>query len=273
MSFSGAASHRLELVAEEGDLDIQLGGFVDFSSVDWPSHVSFVVFFAGCNFRCPWCQNGDLVPVGSGRQGKLREIFGRLVRSIPVVEAVVATGGEPTLQPQALAALFRGTKKLGLSTFLDTNGSVPAVISDLAGMNLLDYVSVDLKARPEPGSYAKAIGLPPEEAAESLAGIWETVEACRRRGVRYDFRTTIVPGVCDTKRDVVEIAKRVAGAEAYWLQQFEPSPRAPSGLYRTMKPVKQHVVRELALAAAEAAPSTRVLARTRGNGIVEERPR
>ena len=273
MSFPSAASHRLELVAKEGDVDIQLGGFLDFSSVDWPEHVSFVVFFAGCNFRCPWCQNGDLVPAGSGRPAKLGEIFRRLVRSIPVVEAVVATGGEPTLQPQALAALFRGSKKLGLATFLDTNGSVPAVISDLANMNLLDYVSVDLKARPEPESYAKATGLSPGEAAESIARVWESVEDCRRQGVRYDFRTTIVPGVCDAETDVVEIAKRVAGAEAYWLQQYEPSTRVPSELYRGMKPVSQHIVRDLGVAAAEAAYSTRVFTRTRGNGVVQERPR
>jgi len=272
MASQGTARRSLELVAEEGNVDAQLGGYIDFSSVDWPSHVSFVVFFAGCDFRCPWCQNGDLIASGSGRRGKLSEVFGRLARSIPVVEAVVATGGEPTLQPRALAALFRGAKKLGLSTFLDTNGSVPAVVCELADTNLVDYVSIDLKANPEPESYAKATGLSPVEAAGYLARIWETVETCSRRGIRHEFRTTIVPGICDTRGDVVEIAKRLGKAEVYWVQQYEPSSRAPLELYRTMKPVKPGVVRELARAAAEAAPSVRVFARTRINGITEERP-
>jgi len=253
-------------------VDIQLGGFLDFSSVDWPSYVSFVVFFAGCNFRCPWCQNGDLIPSGSGRPCKLSEVFERLVRSIPVVEAVVASGGEPTLQPGALAALFEGSKKLGLSTFLDTNGSLPNVVSDLADADLLDYVSIDLKARPEPAAYAKAIGLSTVEAAALLTRIWETVETCKGRGIRHEFRTTIVPGICDTRTDAVEIAKKLRGAEVYWVQQYEPSPKAPLELYRTMKPPTPEVVRELAQAAAEAAPFIKVFSKTRSNGIIEERP-
>lgn len=272
MSFQGDAPRSLDVVTQEGDVDIQLGGLIDFSSVDWPSHVSFGVFFAGCNFRCPWCQNGDLIARASGRPCKLAEAFRRLIRSIPIVEAVVATGGEPTLQPEALAALFGGAKKLGLSTFLDTNGSAPTVVSDLVDKNLLDHISVDLKARPEPDSYARATGLSPTEAADCLTRIWETVEVCRSRGIRREFRTTVVPGICDTQGDVVEIAKRFGAAEVYWLQQYEPSSQAPSELYRTMKPVKRDVVRSLARAAAEAAPSIKVFWRTRSNGIVEEEP-
>ena len=119
-------------------MKVRLGGIVDTSTVDWYGKVSTVVFFAGCNFRCPFCQNASLISMGSGKAVSLEYVLDRVRTNRFLLDAVCVTGGEPTLQAEGLMELCRLVKSEGLLTSLDTNGSRPEVVEALISEGLLD---------------------------------------------------------------------------------------------------------------------------------------
>ncbi|HID90834.1 TPA: radical SAM protein, partial [Candidatus Bathyarchaeota archaeon] len=146
-------------------MKLRIGGLVDISTVDYRGHVTFMIFFAGCNFRCPFCQNAPLIPVGSGREVDLDYVRRRVEESAPLLDAVGASGGEPALQPGALTELFRWAKGRGLRTFLNTNASCPAVVGRLVEEGLVDHVAMDVKGPlSDPERLGAIIGLPEKEA-------------------------------------------------------------------------------------------------------------
>ena len=173
-----------------------LKGFRGTSLVDFPGLVSAVVFFGGCNFRCPFCYNVDLVlPEGLRHLPDLteEEILAELRRREGFIRGVVVTGGEPTLsrrQLRHLLELIRGETDFQIK--LDTNGSRPEVLEELLAAGLLDYVALDFKTRPERYS--------------ELGGSWEMVEPSfallKESDIPYELRITAVPyfvGIEDLK--------------------------------------------------------------------------
>ena len=128
---------------------MQIFGFNKTTLLDYPEHVACTVFTGGCNFRCPFCQNGGLVE-GLSDQLPLpeEEIFSVLKKRRGVLSGVCITGGEPTLQPD-LAEFLKKIKALGYLVKLDTNGYRPDVIATLDRECLLDYIAMDIKSSPE----------------------------------------------------------------------------------------------------------------------------
>jgi pyruvate formate lyase activating enzyme len=194
---------------------VEFKGWVRTSLIDYPDHVATVLFAGGCNFRCPMCHNADLVL----RPAELRtlpekEVWEFLARREGMVDGVVLTGGEPTLQPD-LAPFLRRLKDAGLDVKLDTNGYRPRVLEALLSEGLLDYVALDIKAPPE--KYPLLTGL----AGVDVARIAQSVALLTESDIPYEFRTTVVPGLLDVS-DIVEIARWIAGAQQYALQQFQP---------------------------------------------------
>ena len=120
---------------------MQIHGFNKTTLLDYPEHIAATVFTGGCNFRCPFCHNGELVL--KKRQG--------------ILQGVCVTGGEPTLQKD-LKDFLRKIKELGYPIKLDTNGYMPGVLWDLMQEHLIDYVAMDIKASRD--NYARAAGLP-----------------------------------------------------------------------------------------------------------------
>ncbi|HID91023.1 TPA: anaerobic ribonucleoside-triphosphate reductase activating protein, partial [Candidatus Bathyarchaeota archaeon] len=118
---------------------------VEISTIDWYGRVTYMVFFAGCNFRCPFCQNSGMLTFESGKEVDLSYVEGRIEESAFLLDAVGVTGGEPTLQPDALAELFRWSREKGLKTSLNTNASQPAVVRRLLDEKLVSYVAMDVK--------------------------------------------------------------------------------------------------------------------------------
>jgi pyruvate formate lyase activating enzyme len=175
-----------------------------------------VVFLSGCNLRCGYCHNGVLVSEGADLEDvALRELIDGLKRRRKLLEGVVVTGGEPTLHPQ-LPWLMRELKSTGLEVKLDTNGLRPDVLGALLDAKLVDYAAVDMKVAPE--RYAVQLG----GAPDSPAKLMETIERLRRSRIDYEYRTTVVPGLV-TESDIAAIAQLIAGAPAYFLQQFIPT--------------------------------------------------
>jgi pyruvate formate lyase activating enzyme len=190
-------------------------GFLGTSLIDYPGKVAAVVFLSGCNLRCPYCHNSALVREDEILEDlAFKELIESLQRRRKLLEGIAITGGEPTLHPQ-LAGLLRGLRETGLSLKLDTNGLRPEVLSELLRERLVDYVAVDMKL--DPDRYFSQLG-GPRDSAECLAA---TVELLRTHDVDHEYRTTCVPGLVG-EEDIRAIVRRIAGAPAYYLQQYIP---------------------------------------------------
>ncbi len=126
-------------------LQVNFGGFVPVSTVDWPGRAVCTVFLRGCPARCGYCHNAGLL--GGRDPRELDEVVGMIAGSVLVVSAVVFTGGEPTMQGEALVRLARESRRLGLEVGVHTNGAYPDVLAALIDARLVDHVALDLKAR------------------------------------------------------------------------------------------------------------------------------
>lgn len=194
---------------------MDLRGWARTSLIDYPDHIATVLFSGGCNFRCPMCHNADLVlhprelPVVAED-----EVVAFLERRVGMVDGVVLTGGEPTLQAD-LAPFLQRLHALGLHVKLDTNGYRPDVLAALLTQGLVDYVAMDIKAPPD--KYALLCGV----TSVDLGAIERSMALLRESAIPYEFRTTVVPGWLD-EEDVAEIARWIAGAQRYALQAFRP---------------------------------------------------
>ena len=202
---------------------MRIGGVVDKSTVDWYGNVSLIVFFAGCNFRCPYCHNSGLIPMDSGEEVELDYLRQRILVNmtpVPVLDSVVLTGGEPTLQAEAVREVAGLVRELGLKVMLDTNGSVPEAIEPLLEAGLVDRVALDIKAPLNARDYGKGAGIP--DAEEVVSNVGRTLDLCMEYGVDVEARTTVAPTVTDSERFIREIAGDIKDRCAvYYLQQYD----------------------------------------------------
>ena len=190
-----------------------IGGFQKLSLIDFPEKISCIVFTVGCNFRCPFCYNLELVlpsKIPSQPTISEKEIFDFLKKRKGKIDGVVITGGEPTLHPD-LEEFVKKIKELGFLVKLDTNGYNPDVIYRLVKKNLLDYVAMDIKAPKEKYEFFSGIKL-------DLERIQASVDFLKKNYIDYEFRTTLAPGL--TKKDILEIGDWISGAKKYFLQKF-----------------------------------------------------
>jgi len=182
------------------------------SLIDYPDNISSILFLSGCNFRCPYCHNRDLV---LDRLPKIDEkvIIDDLKSRKKYIDGVVITGGEPTLYSD-LIDLIRKIKEIPLLVKLDTNGSNPDLLEELLNLKLLDYVSMDIKADLE--NYSKTIGV---EIDTDI--IKESIYTLKNSKIDYEFRTTVVPPFFNDEiaRNIGELIK---GSKNYYLQQYVP---------------------------------------------------
>jgi len=228
----------------------RIGGIVDLSTIDWYGKITSMTFFAGCNFRCPYCQNASLIPLESGKELDTEDIVKRLQRNLDIVDAAGFTGGEPCLQAEALKELAKRAKALGLRVFLNTNGSNPEVVSDMIEEGLLDYVALDVKAPLDPEPYGRAIDL--AELGEAAVGnVKATLEKCLEAGITLEVRTTIVPGLIDQEKDIRKVSSEIAGAQLYVLQQFSPEGDLLDQNFKNVTPPTRETLTRLARVALE----------------------
>ena len=136
---------------------MKIYGFQKLTLLDYPEHLAALVFTGRCNFRCPWCHNGDLIhPSSDMPRLDEREVLSQLERRASMLEGVVISGGEPTLQPD-LRDFITSCRNMGYKIKLDTNGSRPEILIPLLEDGLVDYVAMDIKA--DKKTYGTAAGL------------------------------------------------------------------------------------------------------------------
>ncbi len=180
------------------------------SLVDYPGAIAAVVFTPGCNLRCVFCHNqrlidGDHVACGATQE----EVIAWFETRRGLLDAVVISGGEPTLQPD-LGEFVERVRAMGYLMKLDTNGTNPTLLGTLMRAELLDYVAMDVKAPPK--KYSAICGGPVE-----MGAIEESVDILMQGSTDYEFRTTVVSQL--TPEDILAIGRRVRGAQRYVLQQ------------------------------------------------------
>lgn len=192
-----------------------IGGLQKFSLIDYPGKISAIVFTRGCNFRCPYCHNPELVdPQRYAEPWQEEEFWAFLQSRTQKLDAVVVTGGEPTLQ-EGLQPFLESIRKMGFLIKLDTNGSNPDVLKDLLSANLVDYIAMDIKAPLEKYSEVAKVSI-------DKTDIEESIELIKQSNVDHEFRTTIAKNVL-SKEDIVNIAKMLQGEKLYILQRCVPT--------------------------------------------------
>ena len=187
-------------------------GLQKMTLLDFPEHVACTVFLAGCDMRCPYCHNFELVDGSAEPVMDEDEFFAFLKKRQGLLDGVAITGGEPLLQPE-LGSFIEKIRNMGYLVKLDTNGCHPEALSRLFSQKLIDYVAMDVKNSPT--RYCATTGL----SELDMGKIEESIRIIMNSAPDYEFRTTVVKEL-HSKEDFVEIGKLIKGAKAYYLQQF-----------------------------------------------------
>jgi len=193
---------------------MKIKGIQGVSTVDYPGKIVTTLFIGGCNFRCPFCQNRDLV-LNYEKMPTIpdEEVIDKLSRRKGFIDGVCITGGEPTIEGD-LTSFCRRLKILGLLVKVDTNGYIPQKIEELIDKSAVDYIALDIKSSSERYSLASGIQV-------DLRRIEKSVEILMNSGMEYEFRTTCVPGFVE-EEDLKRIGKLIKRGRLYVLQQFRP---------------------------------------------------
>ena len=193
---------------------MKIAGLQKMTLLDFPGRIACTVFLQGCNFRCPFCHNSDLLP----GQGEVLmddgEFLAFLKKRRGLLDGVCVSGGEPTLQPE-LEKLLKGIKELGFAVKLDTNGSKPDTLKKLVEAGLVDYVAMDIKNSPD--RYGDTTGCP----GINLDKVAQSASYLITGPVDYEFRTTVVAELHDD-----ESVERMG----QWLASLVPGEK-PKRLY------------------------------------------
>ena len=187
-----------------------IAGLQKMTLLDYPGKVACTVFLQGCNFRCPFCHNSDLLGKEGPETVPVDTLMTFLKKRVGMLDAVCVTGGEPTLQP-GLEDLLRQIKELGYLVKLDTNGNRPETLKSLVEKKLIDYVAMDIKNSPQ--KYGVTAGVP----NMSLDRVEESMKFLLAGNVAYEFRTTVADELHDPE-DFTAIGT--------WLQSLDSDHKA-----------------------------------------------
>jgi pyruvate formate lyase activating enzyme len=194
---------------------VKIVGFSKTSLLDWDGMVAAVIYLPGCNMRCPFCHNRELVLESTQMDEiPLEAIKEYLEENVEFLDGVVVSGGEPTIHPD-LPDLMRWLRSLGARIKLDTNGSNPEMLRDLIRAGLVDYVAMDLKA-PLDEKYSQLVG-----CEAPLDEIKLSIEILMTSDIDYEFRTTMVPTYLSLE-DYERMAAYIGTARKLALQHFNP---------------------------------------------------
>lgn len=191
---------------------MHIGGLLKYSLIDYPPHISCVIFTAGCNFRCPYCHNPDLAIIGAKtRRLDPDYVMKFLASRKKFLDAVVISGGEPTLH-SGLFEFCRAVKAMGFSVKIDTNGSHPGLIEGLIKKGLVDYLAMDVKTDPE--SYQRWISHKTDACT-----IRRSARTIIESGLPHEFRTTCTRPLTDQSA-VCSIGEMISGAQLHAFQHL-----------------------------------------------------
>ncbi|MFN3410866.1 MAG: anaerobic ribonucleoside-triphosphate reductase activating protein [Exilispira sp.] len=184
---------------------LEIKGFIPVSLIDYPSKICSVVFLGGCNFRCPWCHNFDLVDEQSLKNIETIS-FDYILSFIDSrkgkIDGLCISGGEPTIHEESLIDFIKKIKKKEIPVKLDTNGSNPLIIEKLINEKLIDFIAIDIKNTAE--KYPMTVGL----KFFDFSTIIESLQIIKKSGIKFQTRTTVVPKIVD-KKEMENLSKKL----------------------------------------------------------------
>lgn len=198
---------------------MKIHGLQKMTLLDYPGKVACTVFLGGCDFRCPFCHNSDLLDMNAEHIMDDAELLVFLKSRTALLDGVCFTGGEPLLRGEEIPVLFRKVKALGYPVKLDTNGTHPDLLASLIREGLVDYVAMDVKNSPE--RYAATVGRTKagDSFADTLENVRRSIRILMDSGIPHEFRTTVVKEFHD-EDSFKGIASLIDGAKAYYIQCF-----------------------------------------------------
>jgi len=217
------------------------------STLDWHRHVSLVVYLAGCNLHCPYCHNSPLIPSQSGKEVDIEYIDTRIELMESYIDSVVVCGGEPTLQPKAVAEIVGVAKEWGMKVMVNTNCLLPDVVDTLLELPI-DAISLDTKR-------------------DHLVEFNRTLDVCQKYDVEKEVRTTVVPTLTDGPAFVTMVSSMIRGrCDSYFLQQFDNSGDVLDPRFKEMAPPSRSDMLRLGVVAKKQGVEN-VLVRTKEHGV------
>jgi pyruvate formate lyase activating enzyme len=190
------------------------GGLEKFSLIDYPGAISCIAYSVGCNFRCPYCHNPELVDETAENRFTEKELYVFLDSRTEMLDGVVITGGEPTMHSD-LPNVLKMIKSKGYRVKLDSNGTNPDMLERIIAGGLADYIAMDIKA--PLSKYNSVVGRPVDAAI-----LRRSMDLIMSSGIEYEFRTTLIKMLVSPE-DIQEIGREIAGAKKYYLQKFVPT--------------------------------------------------
>lgn len=216
---------------------VEIKGLEKFAPKDFPGYISSTVFLGGCNFRCPYCHNSDLVLRPETLSSFPLDYFTLYLDSRKDwLEGICISGGEPLLDKD-LEDLLCFIKERNFLVKIDTNGSFPLRLEELIKEKLVDWIAMDVKAPLERYKEVTRSNVKEED-------IRQCIEIVKNSGLEYMFRTTVVPGLVD-REDIQKISELLSGSRIFQIQQFSPLNTVDS-LYLEKKPYSLEEIQSFA---------------------------
>jgi len=192
---------------------LKIGGLQKVTLLDYPGKVAATIFTQGCNFRCGFCHNPELVEISAAAPSFTEEeVLAYLAKRKGVLEGVCFTGGEPLLYKNDLLPFLTRIKQLGYAIKMDTNGTDPDLLQEMIEKGLIDYIAMDIKTSLD--EYNKVTGV-----SADTNKIQESIALIMKSGLNYEFRTTVMPKF-HSLETIAKIAKLIKEADNYYLQNF-----------------------------------------------------
>ncbi len=240
-----------------------IGGLQKNTLIDYPEKIAATIFVSGCNFRCPFCHNPDLVlpeRIKNQPQIPIEDILKFLEERKGFLEGVVLCGGEPTVHSD-LPDFAKKIKNMGYLVKLDTNGYNPEMLKIMLNNKLLDYVAMDIKApietqnpkpktqnpKPKTQNHKSKVKNKYEQVTGTkikLENIEKSIKILKQGKVDYEFRTTVIPGLL-TKEDILKIAKWLSPAKRYVLQNFQAKGETVDSKFAQVRPYPDEYLKEI----------------------------
>ncbi len=212
-------------------------GLQKLSLIEYPGKLSAVIWTGGCNFRCPFCYNTDIV-LNYKKMPTIseKEIIDFMTTRKGLLDGLSITGGEPTLQKD-LSEFAKKIKDMEFLFMIETNGSNPKMIKELIDRKLVDYIAMDIKSPLE--KYEKVAGI-----RVNKKNIQKSIDIIRNSDIDYEFRTTVIP-IFFKKEDALAIGRWLKGSEHYYLQQFMPE-KTIDKAFKRVKPYSPEKLKKFA---------------------------
>lgn len=219
---------------------MRIGGFQKLTLLDYPKKTACIIFTQGCNFNCSYCHNSELIPCSNGEVDE-NVIFDYLDKRKKLLDGVVISGGEPTIQKD-LVNFIRIIKEKGFDVKLDTNGTNPEIITELIDKHLVNYIAMDIKTVFD--EYEDII-----KCKTSINNIKKSIEIILSSSIEYEFRTTIIKDIHDMDKilKICDLFKK-----NYYIQNFELSENVRD---KTLKSFSQDELEKIEIVLKERFPN------------------